>query len=393
MQARLGDRTLFEDLEARVYLNHAAVSPPSRPVREACRAVLDDYARLGAGAWPHWRDQRERLRTRLATLIGAGADDIGLVPSTSHGLLAIALCVPWQKGDRIVLLEGEFPANVTPWQRAAETFDLDTAWIGARDFQRSADDGLARLEGELRRGARLVAVSAVQFQTGLRMPLGRIATLCHRYGAELCVDAIQAAGVVPLDVGALQVDYLVSGSHKGLMAPEGCGFVYVHPERVGALRPTVAGWLSHEQPAEFLFEGPGHLRYDRAIRQRADFLEIGAQNSVAFAGLEAAVDILLALEVARIFAHVQSILDPLEAALVELGFRSLRAEDPRARSTILGLLPPTGVDVRTLWQGLAARGIACAIPDGVLRLSPHWPNDEQQVPTVVAAVRDLLGTG
>jgi selenocysteine lyase/cysteine desulfurase len=239
------------------------------------------------------------------------------------------------------------------------------------------------------RPVRLVAVSFVQFQTGLRMPLAEIAALCHRNGAELFVDGIQGVGCVPLDVRATGIDYLTCGSHKWLMGIEGAGFLYVRPERVAALRPVLAGWLSHENGVGFLFEGDGHLRYDRPIRRRADFLESGAMNTVGCAALEAAVDRLLELGIEAVFAHVQSYLDRLERELVARGFTSLRAAQPSGRSGILSVRPPEHLGLIEVWQQLGQAGITCTIPDGCLRFAPHWPNAPSELDTVLAVV-DLL---
>src|SRR5262245_1296445 len=99
-------------------------------------------------------------------------------------------------------------------------------------YASSFERGLEALEGELLRGAvRLVAVSAVQFQSGLRMPLQAMSRMCHVHGAELFVDGVQACGVVPVDVRAEGIDYLACGSHKWLMGLEGAGFLYVAPGR------------------------------------------------------------------------------------------------------------------------------------------------------------------
>ncbi len=386
----LGDRSLFPDLEARVYLNHAAVSPASEPVRRAAQAVVDDVARRGVGAVLDWVEQRERLKQRLAELIGARAEDLALVSNTTRGITDIALCLPWQSGDRVIAFQGEFPANVTPWQRAAERFGLDLTLLSAAEFREEEDAGLSRLSAELERGVRLVAVSVVQFQSGLRMPIARMAELCHARGAEIAVDAIQALGVVPFDVVESGVDYLACGSHKWLMGLEGAAFVYVHPERVASLRPVVAGWLSHEEPLRFLFEGAGHLRYDRPIKKSAGFLEGGAQNAVGFAALEAAVGLIEQLGPAAIFEHVGAYLDQLEPALVELGFESLRSPRPEQRSGILSVRPPADVDVVALHHRLGEWGISCSIPDGQLRFSPHFANGMDEVEAVVAAVSERL---
>ncbi len=387
---RLGDRSLFPALEPPVYLNHAGISPLSEPVRRAAAAALDGWARRGSEAVADAIQTRSRLKQGLARLLGVRAEDLSLVQGTSAGVVAVALCLPWRSGDRVLLFQGEFPANVTPWQRAADLFGLATAMLPLSAFERSPEEGLAALERELARGARLVAVSAVEFQTGLRMPLRPMAELAHRYGAEIFVDAVQALGVVPLDAPALGIDYLAGGAHKWLMGLQGAGVLYAAPGPAAALRPAVAGWLSHEQAARFLHDGPGHLRYDRPLRRRADLVEAGSMSEVSLAALDASVSILLALGVTAIHAHVARYLDRLEPELVSRGFESLRAREGERRSGILGLRPPPGIEVGALRGALAARGVACAIPDGVLRFSPHWPNAEEEIPLVLAAVDAAL---
>ncbi|MBA3546557.1 MAG: aminotransferase class V-fold PLP-dependent enzyme [Nannocystis sp.] len=390
LQPRLGDRSLFPTLAPVAYLNHAAISPPSLPVQQAIHTIVDDYARHGTAAFMRWAGERQRLRGLLARLIGAEAEDIALVANTTRGVSDIALCLPWRPGDRVLLFQGEFPANITPWQRAAELFQLELEMLPVGDFHRGK--GLDHLREALRRPTRLVAVSAVQFQTGLRMPVAEMAALCHESGAELFVDAIQALGVCPLDVGASGIDYLSAGSHKWMMGTEGLACLYVRRDRVAALRPNVAGWLSHEDGLEFLFGGADQLRYDRAIRKRADFVEGGAYNTIGCVALAASLDLILALGVPAIFDHVLTYLDELEDGLCVRGFTSLRARAVSERSGILSVHPPRNVHVADLQRALADGGIACSTPDGALRFAPHWPNDmNAEIPRVLAAIDTALG--
>lgn len=384
----LGDRALFPDLAADAYLSHAAISPASSEVVRAVAAFAGDYARRGVAAFGAWRDQRERLRARLARLIGASPGELAFVANTTRSVIDVALCLPWRAGDRVLCLRGEFPANVTPWQQAARTFGLEVCFLDVAAFR--TDEGLEALERELARGLRLVAVSAVQFASGLAMPLAEITARAHAAGAEVFVDAIQACGVVPVDVARTGVDYLGCGSHKWLMGLEGAAFVYVRADRAQSLVPRVAGWLSHEEGLRFLFEGEGHLRYDRPIKRDATFLEGGAYNGVGLAALEAAVAPIEALGVARVFDHVSRYLDALEAGLVERGFSSERSRDASRRSGILAVRPPAGVDLVRLWRGLGARGVVTTTPDGRLRFAPHWPNALAEVPRVLAAIDAAL---
>lgn len=371
------------------YLAYAAVAPPSSAVKRAVAATLDLYSRGGA-AFPVLVAEREALRVNLGRLLGTSAQNLALITGTTAGIRALALSFTWRPGDRVVLFSGEFPANVTPWQRAAELFGLEIRYISLEHAVDDPDSYLRPLERELQAGVRLVAVSAVQFQTGLRMPLARLCELCHRHGAELAVDAIQGCGVIPIDVEALGVDYLVSGAHKWLGGVEGAGFVFCAPERAAALQPRTAGWLSHEDPTGFLLQGPGELRYDRPIRRGIQHLEGSSMASVALAALGAAVSARLEIGLDAIYAHVSRYLDALNAGLLARGLRTLRASEPAARSGILSLVVPKPIAATDLARALAERGVTVSTPEGLVRFAPHYPNPESEVATVLAALDDSL---
>ncbi len=369
-----------------MYANYAGMTPIAAPVEEAMHATVVELATRGVGAIGTAIARREAARAKVAALVGVTAEEIGFVTNTTSGIRALALGIPWRRGDRVVIFAREFPANVTPWQRAADVFDLRLERLPIAPWHDDVPRGLAELEAVLRTGVRAVAVSAVQFQTGLRMPLAAISQLCRRWGALLVVDAIQAVGVVPLDMPALGIDALACGGHKWLGGVTGCGFVAIRADVAVRLRPLVAGWTSHGDPFGFLLRGPGLLRADAPIRARADMVEDGAFALAASAALDAAVDLLAQLGIPEIYGHVQRWHDLLEPVLVELGFKSLRAADPEARSGILSFRAPNGLNIVGLHERLGASGIGCAIPDGVLRFSPHWSNS----PAEHAQIADAL---
>jgi cysteine desulfurase/selenocysteine lyase len=370
----LGDRSLYPELTAAAYLAYAATAPVSAAVKAAVTSVLDAYAERGNVAFFEWIEQRERLRAKLGQLVGGSAADIALISGTTRGISDLALCFPWRADERLVLFEGEFPANVSPWLRAAELFGLRVDFV---PMARSVEDEgsfLEPLTRLLEQGTRLVAVSAVQFQTGLGMPLARIAALCQKHGAELCVDGIQACGAVPLDVTALGIDYLVCGAHKWLLGLEGVGFL----------------WARHEDGTRFLFAGPGELRYDRPIKQSVQMLEGGSASTVGFAALEAAIEPLLTLGPAKILAHLARYHDALEPALSARGFVSRRAQQPERRSGILSFRPPGELSATDLVMELRKRAVFASMPDGLLRFAPHFPNALSEIETVLGAVDEAL---
>lgn len=386
---KLGDRALFPDLEGTAYLAHAAISPLSAPVCERIREVTEDYARGGMAGFVRWAPRLRQVRDDLAALIAASPTEIAVVANTTQGVIDVAFGLPWRKGDRVVLFEGEFPANVTPWQQAAEEFSLELCWMSLDPFRGSVEEGLAALEGMLKRGVRLVAVSAVQYKTGLRMPLTEMAALCHRYDAEIFVDAIQALGATPVDVSS-GIDYLSSGSHKHLMGAEGTGFLYVAERCAAAMNPRLAGWLGHEDPVAFLISDEPRLRYDNPLKRGAPALEIGTSNVIGLAALGASLELLGQLGVPAIHAHVDAYLEALEVGLVDRGFRSQRAKAPDLRSTLLSVAVPSDVRLSKLAAALRDRGVVCNTPDGLMRFAPHWPNAHGEVPRVLDAVDQAL---
>jgi selenocysteine lyase/cysteine desulfurase len=381
---------LFPDLRARAYLNHAAISPASEPVRLAAKRALDELACNGSAGFSARLQERERLRSKLARLLGADSDEIALVPSTMYGLTAIAISLPWRAGARILGFAGEYPTNVSVWQRACERFGVSLTLLPIADFASPDGPNFAALERELARGdVQLCAVSAVQFQTGLRTPLAQISALCHRHGAELAVDAVQAIGCLPFDVRALGVDYLAAGSHKWLLGIDGAGVLYARRDLAAKLRPGMAGAMSHVS-ADAIFFSRGELRYDRPLRSDVRVFEGGMLSSVSVCALDASLDILLSLGTEAIFPHVSAYLDALEPALIERGFSSLRLRDSARRSGILGVLPPAAAEAGKLATQLIARGITCSSPDGVLRFAPHFANSLDEIPEILSALDAIL---
>jgi selenocysteine lyase/cysteine desulfurase len=220
-----------------------------------------------------------------------------------------------------------------------------------------------------------------------------MAALCARRGAALCLDVIQAAGVVPLDVVALGVDFVACGGHKWLLGTDGAGFLWIRPGRVQELRPALAGWLSHEDALSFLVGGEeGRLRYDRPLRRDAHVFEGGSMSGLAHAALDASLGTLLELGIRSIFAHVQAFHDRLEPALRARGFEVLRDPVPERRSGTLSARAPAGSSALAVRDGLGRRGVVVTVPDGLVRFAPHWPNSLDEVALVEAALDEVLGT-
>lgn len=387
---KLGDRSLFPDLKAPAYLNHAGISPISAPARQAIGEMVGAYAEGGSGAISVGMELMERLRKKVGTLLTVSPSTVGFVPNTTSGVNLAALSIPWKPGDRIVLFEGEFPANITPWQQAAQLFDLDVTVLPVAPFYRDVAEGLAMVDQAVQSGVRLMAVSQVQFQTGFTMPVAALSQRVHDAGGELFVDAIQGLGIVSCEPERDGIDYLSAGGHKWLMGVQGGGLLVIRQGAAAAFEARAFGWGSHEDAFDFLFRGKGHLRYDRPFRKDASVVEGGSLALIALAALEASTDLISQLGVEEIFSHVQRYHDVLEPVLLGLGFSSLRARDAALRSGSLVVEAPSGVDELDLVARLAEAGIVAAVPDGNLRFSPHFPNSIDEIPMIEKVLKEAL---
>lgn len=383
--------------EAPHYLAYAAISTPARAAREALRAYVEGLATRGVRELPGWLAARERLRANLGVLLGVPTASLALTGSTTHAIQCLAQSLTLAPRDTILCFGGEFPANVHSWEARARASGhavlrpaLDAVFGPPGPGALPPEACAARLEALLAGNrVRLVAISAVQFQTGRQMPLKAIAEVCHRHGALLFADCIQAAGCVPLSLPEAGVDFAAGGGHKWLLGTDGVGWLYVAPGREASLAPALTGWLSVRDPVGFLSR-PSALVHDAPLEAVPRCFEAGSSSSAAVVALDAAVHAILEVGVSTIFAATQRFHDAIEAPLVGLGFTSERAAATAGRSGLLALRPPPDVTLTALQGQLAERGVIVTIPDGRLRIAPHLDADPARAPEVVSAVAEAL---
>jgi selenocysteine lyase/cysteine desulfurase len=346
-----------------IYLNHASIGP----LPERTRLVLEEFNRRRAA--PHRLPDREMFamladtRAKIARLVGASAGEIGLTVNTGFGIAMAARALPLHPGDVVLVSDKEFPANVYPWLRLKDrgvTMELvPTTADGWPDEARL----LERLRDPR---VRVLAVSLVQFSSGYLVDLGRLSAATRESGAFLVVDAIQGVGQLPLDLAGTQVDVLACGGQKWLLSPWGSGFVYVRRDLIGALDPAITGWLA--------FEGTDDLtrltRYDDTLRADARRFELMTLPYQDFAGLNASLDLLLAIGIERVRDHIRTLHRPVLEWAERSGARITSPRGPSG-SAILCVAPD---GVREAHRRLKAARIVCSLREGAIRLSPHCYN-------------------
>lgn len=376
----------------RAYLNYCGVSPWPGPVRRAVAQAATKLGRDGLSAALDLRLQREGLRDQLRAFVAAeSATDVVFVPNVSAACFGVGHSLDWQKGDGILLGRQEFPANTVPWRLAADAFDLRITEFDDDRFRREPETAWGDLEQILQRERpRLVAFSAVSYWSGFRLDSQRLAELCHRHGAWLFVDAVQALGTMPYSMGS--IDFLAGGSHKGMLSPENAGFLLVSSQVKSHWVPRVGSWLSLPDPVDFLVEGSPERNPNNKSLRTGDptVLEGGSPNTLGYAALAASVEYLSQNDPAKIFSRVQKLHDLLEGPLEKLGFQSLRSRATDGRSALLCFDPPPGCDLVKLSSTLSERGIQAGIPRGRLRFGLHVLSSEADVGRLLTVLPDAL---
>jgi selenocysteine lyase/cysteine desulfurase len=371
-------RSLFPHTRRKVYLHHAGVSPLSVRVTEAMNAFLKERSEGKIDDFEGCLALVAETKELLAKLIGGTASEIALTKNTSEGLNIVANGIAWRQGDHVLLNDREFPTNVLPF--------LNLERRGVRiDFAKCREGKISSgaLEETLTERTRLLSVSHVSFLSGYRADLEEIGKMAGRRGVYLCVDAIQSAGVVPIDVRSGGVDFLSAGGHKFLMSPLGTGFLYVRKELIDLVWPPYVSWLSVREPFDF-------LRYDQDLQGDARRYEFGTPNMVGIAGMRAALSLFLEIGVERIESHVLSLLRLLEEMLGELGVPVVSAYPPRERSGIFLYRVPDG---EMFVRSLEEEGITVSLRDGAVRVSPHFYNSPDEIARLVESTKRFLRRG
>jgi selenocysteine lyase/cysteine desulfurase len=348
-------REFFPVAERLIYLHHAGVAPLSKPAADAMHRLADDVMLHGSLHYSQWMDAYAGLRSAAARLIGAGPEEIAIVKNTSEGIATVALGLDWRPGDKVVAFQEEFPANYFPWKRL-ETKGVAIEWL-------STDDPLKKID-EACRGARLLAISFVQFLSGRRADLNAIGEICRRRGCLFFVDAIQGLGAFPLDVREAHIDALASDGHKWLLGPEGCGILYVRRDLQDQIEPVEFGWTNVAAYNDYASR-------DMTLRPDAGRYECGTLNTIGCFGLQAAIEFLLEVGIEKIAAAVQSLGDQVAEGVASKGYRVLGTRTPANGAGIVSFRHDA-VDSRVIVSRLMEKGIIAGPRQGWVRVSPHF---------------------
>ena len=369
-------RRLFPITEQFVYLNSAAVSPPPTIAIEAINEQLRDVQMYGSRNYRQWVGRKESSRRLLAGLIKARPEQIAFLRNTSDAISTIANGLKWKAGENIVTFQNEFPSNVYAWRRIRDTESVELRFCPERKGGRIDLDEFISLIDEK---TRVVAISAVQYASGFRADLERIGEAARSVDALLVVDAIQATGVVPLDVETDLIDAAAGASHKWLMSPEGIGYIYLSDRARSQIEPTLIGWISVEQPEDY-------SNFEQQFQPGALAWETGTFASALFYALEVNLKLFTELGVCEINKYLLGLGDFFCENLDKEKYELVSSRRENEKSQIVCIRNRNGVEAMQLYKNLQRQNIIVAPRGDRLRIAPHIYNTREDINKLIAAL-------
>jgi selenocysteine lyase/cysteine desulfurase len=367
-------RKRFPIFEHTTYVNSCSQGALSLDVRAAYEEYLAGWDEDGA-AWEHWVERAEAARATFARLVVAESSEIAVTTSVSQAVSALVSALPLERDrNRIVISEFEFP-TVGQIAHAQELRGAEVVHV------RPDDDGripLERFEEAIDERTALVCCTAISYRTGYRLDVSEVAKLAHERGALCLADSYQAAGAVPLDVKALDVDLLTAGTVKYLLASAGLAFMYVRRDLHERLLPTQTGWFADED----IFRMDISDYSPAGDARRFDAGTPPVPN--LYAGI-AGMGIVEMVGVAAIEMHVLALVDRLLTGLGELG---AHVATPVGDGDHGPLVCVAAKDAEALVGALLEQRIVTSSRDGNVRVSLHLYNVEEDVDRVLEALAD-----
>lgn len=365
-----------------VCLNNARWHPLSNGARRAVTEYLDYKAR---GVWvppPNLASPESiAVRQSFADLIGASPAEIAFVNSTTAGenLVVAALGLTQGGPHNIVTDALHFEGSLYLYTELRKR-GVDVRIVKPRGWQIESAD----LEAAVDRHTRLIAISAVSFINGFAHDLKAVADLAHSHGALVYVDAVQAAGCVPLDVRATGIDFLAAASYKWLMGDFGLGFLFARKEILPKLQPTQ--W-SYRQVTDFEYHafpgdspGPFPASYNKR-EDAAGLFELGTYANGVLAALQYSLPWIGSLGVAEIQKHALSLNGKLRAEMPRLGYQCITPEQSRGPIIAFAVRDNSSTAAK-----LRTRKIDVGLSAGRMRISPSVYNTAADADALLAAL-------
>lgn len=374
-------RSEFPILEKTVYLISNSLGAMPRGVNDALKEYADTWATRGVRAWgDSWWEMPVKLGDLLGPILGCGPGEISFHQNVTLAEAIVLSCFDFNGPRRkIVYTDMEFPSvmYVCQGQRAR---GAEICVVGSED---GISVDLNRLLAAIDERTLLVPVSHVLFKSAYIMDAQAIVRRAHEVGALVILDVYQSAGIMPIDVRALDVDFVIGGCLKWLCGGPGAAFLYVRPDLRTRLEPKLTGWMAH--PNSFAFE-TGDMRF----REDAFRFLNGTPHIPCLYAARPGLEILGKIGARRVrensMRQVAYLIDRASAQ----GFPLTVPASPAERGGTVAVNPPHAYEVSR--ELIRREYIVDYRPGAGIRVSPHFYTSVGELDAVICEMRQIIDT-
>jgi selenocysteine lyase/cysteine desulfurase len=368
-----GDKTLkkgvmrdkFSITHNYIYFNSASRGPYPDDTKEYIKSDIQ-MSDVGFSSIEQLFDTIEKTRLNCAKLINSTIEEISLTYNTSLGLNTILSGLGLNEGDEILILEDEFPAIVYsafPLKRRGVQIKFIEGYYGYIPTD--------EINKHINEKTRVLAISWVNFYSGLVNNLKGISQFCKKRDIYLVVDAVQGLGPLTMDVGEMGLDLVACGAQKWLLSPEGSAFIYVSGEMMDRLKPCYDGWLSVDRGDTFFnLTDYAYKKYKDARR-----FFTGTVSEIMAGAMNKSIETLINAGLNRIQSHTFELSRYLREGLKEKGYSVIEHKD----SQISGITTILTDDYAKLGDLLAVNNIIVSSREGYIRFSPYLFNTIDEI--------------
>lgn len=376
-----------------IYLDNAATTPTPQPVIDAMLEYFKEYgANVGRGLHRTAKratEEFERAREKIAKTIRAKPEEIAYTKNTTEALNIVANGLKLGKGDKVIATILEHHSNLIPWQQLERTRGIEL------EIVREAPDCIidpATIEDAVDDQTRLITMPYVSNALGTIQPVDRIGEIAREHEILFSVDAAQAVGHMPIDVNEINCDFLAASGHKGLLGPQGTGFLYIREDRQGEIEPLLLGGGIVQTVSE----------HECQLVSTPQVFDAGTPNIPGIIGLGKAAEYVLEIGLEKIEERERKLVgemlkigehDPVEV----YGSKNLEERGGVVSFNLNGMDPHEVSSILDEVANIATRsGHHCAMPsmsylgvEGTVRASVHYYNTKEEVETFVEIIEDI----
>lgn len=357
------------------YFNHASTGPISTLVLNRLTKLLKEKSENNIDDYPSLLKVVEETKKLLADLINCDADRTAFVDNTSNGLNILAQSIGWKKGDRILLNDVEFPANVYPFLNL-KRLGVEVDFVKSENGIVTADQIINSIKPE----TKMVSVSFVQFLSGYKIDLEKIGNHCRANKIIFCVDGIQGIGTMKLDVKKCKIDFLSCGTQKWLLGMQGLAFIYVDEDLQKNMIPSNVGWLSVINAWQL-------LDYKLALKTSAGVFQGGTLNTFGIYAFNTSLTLFKEFGFDNIQSTVLSNTKYFINKLKNIGLDCVLSNCSDEELAGIVTIKPKNPEI--IFEQLEKQKIVCSIREGLIRFSPHFYNSFQEIDKVVEELQKI----